>query len=78
MLRLRTTAGLNPQEYETLFRLPFQPLEKVLEHFQRQSLCQKTFDGRWNLTPEGFLLSNTVITDLLLAQENSETIGTRL
>ena len=36
-------------------------------HFQRQGLAQQTFDGRWNLTPEGFLLSNTVITDLLLA-----------
>jgi len=71
MLRLRTTAGLNPQEYESLYRLPFSPLEKVLEHFQRQKLTQKTFDGRWNLTSEGFLLSNTVITDLLLAQEKT-------
>ena len=71
MLRLRTTAGLNPQEYQELYKLPFAPLEKVLEHFRDQGLCQKTFDGRWNLTPEGFLLSNTVLTDLLLVQEKT-------
>ena len=67
MLRLRTTAGLNPQEFTGLYKLSFGPLEKVLMHFQRQGLTQQTFDGRWNLTPEGFLLPNTVITDLLLA-----------
>ena len=71
MLRLRTTAGLDPQEYESRYRLPFAPLTKVLEHFKRQGLTQQTFDGRWNLTSEGFLLSNMVISDLLLAQEKT-------
>ena len=71
MLRLRTTTGLDPQEYETRYRLPFSPLTKVLEHFKRQGLTQQTFDGRWNLTAEGFLLSNMVISDLLLAQEKT-------
>ena len=71
MLRLRTTAGLNPQEYENLYKLPFAPLENKLSDFALQGLTQKTFDGRWNLTPEGFLLSNTVISDLLLEQDRT-------
>ena len=29
-------------------------------------------DGRWYLTPRGFLVSNDIISDLLLAQDDSE------
>lgn len=71
MLRLRTTMGLKPQEYEDMYKLPFQPLEDKLESFAKQGLTQQTFDGRWNLTAEGFLLSNTVISDLLLVQDRT-------
>lgn len=72
MMRLRITAGIDPQEYEKRFLLPFAPLEAALLRFKDQGLAQKTFDGRWHLTPEGFLLSNTIISDLLLAQERSK------
>ena len=72
MMRLRITAGLDPQEYEKRFLLPFGPLEAALLRFKDQGLAQKTFDGRWHLTPEGFLLSNTIISDLLIAQERSK------
>ncbi len=72
MMRLRITAGVDPQEYEKRFLLPFAPLEAALLRFKDQGLAQKTFDGRWHLTPEGFLLSNTIISDLLLAQERSK------
>jgi oxygen-independent coproporphyrinogen-3 oxidase len=71
MLRLRTTMGLKPQEYEEMYKLPFQPLEDKLANFAKQGLAQQTFDGRWNLTAEGFLLSNTVISDLLLVQDRT-------
>lgn len=71
MLRLRTSAGLKPQEYESLYKLPFAPLEKKLLTFGQQGLAQKTFDGRWHLTPEGYLLSNTIISDLLLVQDRT-------
>ena len=31
----------------------------------------KTYDGRWHLTPNGFLVSNAIISDLLLIQEKN-------
>ena len=71
MTRLRTTAGIDPKEYEQKFMLPFAPLEKALTKFREHRLAQKTYDGRWHLTPHGFLLSNTVISDLLMIQEKT-------
>ena len=72
MMRLRITAGLDPQEYERRFLMPFRPLEQALRHFREQHLAVKTYDGRWHLTPEGFLLSNTIISDLLLIQDENQ------
>ncbi len=69
MMRLRTVSGLNPAEYEKLYLLPFKPLEKALEECKERGLAGKTFDGRWHLTPTGFLVSNSIISDLLLIQE---------
>ena len=71
MLRLRTASGIEPKEYENRFLLPFAPLEKALKDFQERRLAAKTFDGRWRLTPEGYLLSNTIITELLMIQEKT-------
>ena len=69
MMRLRTVAGINPAEYEKKYLLPFAPLEAALLRFKEQGLANKTFDGRWQLTTKGFLVSNTIISDLLLVQE---------
>ena len=55
--------------------LPFAPLEKALLSFREQGLAQKTFDGRWHLTPKGFLVSNSIISDLLLIQDGTEPMG---
>ena len=71
MLRLRTANGINAEEYEKLFLLPFAPLEEVLEKHHAYYYTQRSDDGRWNLTPKGYLVSNTIISDLLIAQENS-------
>ena len=75
MMRLRTVSGLDPREYEKLFLLPFGPLEKALEHCKENRLAAKTFDGRWHLTPEGFLVSNSILSDLLLIQEKCKPIS---
>ena len=75
MMRLRITAGIDPKEYESRFLMSFRPLEKALQHFREQNLAVKTYDGRWHLTPEGFLLSNTIISELLLIQEQNEKPG---
>ena len=69
MMRLRISSGLDPKEYEKRFLMPFAPLEKAMAQFKERGLAQKTFDGRWHLTPEGFLVSNSIISDLLVIQD---------
>ena len=71
MLRLRTFNGINAEDYERNFLLPFAPLEDILEKNRDFGYAVRTEDGRWHLTPKGFLLSNTIISDLLLAQDKS-------
>jgi len=71
MMRLRTAAGIDPREYEKKYLLPFAPLEEVLQFHREQKLAAKTFDGRWHLTPEGFFVSNSIISDLQLVQEKT-------
>jgi len=77
MMRLRTTTGINPEEYEKQYLLPFAPLREYLLVYKQQGLAEETYDGRWHLTPAGFLLSNSIISDLLLVQEKTEAIGKR-
>lgn len=72
MLRLRTSQGISREEYERMFLLPFAPLEEELEKRRRYFHATQTEDGRWVLTPKGYLVSNDIISDLLLAQDNSE------
>ncbi len=72
MLRLRTSVGISAQEYEKLFLLPFEPLEEVLEKRRRYFHTTQNDSGRWILTPKGYLVSNDIITDLLIAQDGSE------
>ena len=69
MMRLRTVGGIDPREYEKRFLLSFAPLEKYLFQCKERGYAVKTFDGRWHLTPNGFLVSNDIISDLLLIQE---------
>ncbi len=72
MTRLRTVAGIDPQEYERQYLLPFAPLETVLQKYASHNLAShNTVSGAWHLTPQGFLVSNTIISDLLLAQDES-------
>ena len=77
MMRLRIASGLDPEEYEKQFLLPFAPLEKAMIEAREKGLALKTIDGRWHLTPEGFLLSNTLISDLLLIQDECQPLNRR-
>ena len=74
MTRLRTTRGIEAQEYEKQFLLPFAPLEGILERNRAYNYTTQGDDGRWHLTPRGFMVSNSIISDLQLAQEASEPI----
>ena len=70
MLRLRTTRGIEEWEYRREFFMNFDPLEQKLEQYERQGWAER-HDRRWNLTPQGFLLSNQLIGDLLGVQEEN-------
>ena len=71
MLRLRTNAGMSAQEYENTFMLPFAPLEEILRKHEAYGRAVQNGDGRWALTPKGYLVSNDIISDLLIAQDET-------
>ena len=71
MLRLRTTRGIEEWEYRRAYFMDFAPLEQRLEEFAAHGWTEKTAEGRWRLTPQGFLLSNQLIGDLMERQEQS-------
>ncbi len=73
MLRLRTSGGIQREEYESRYLLSFDPLETILITARANGQAQQEH-GRWRLTPKGMLLSNTILTDLLIAQETSQRI----
>ena len=72
MLRLRTAHGVEEWEYRNRYFLDFTPIEKRLEEFAAHGWTEKTAEGRWRFTPEGFLISNQLIGDLLERQERSQ------
>ena len=78
MTRLRTTTGIYQEEYENSVLLPFEPLEDVLRSAAERRHAYTDGKGRWRLTPEGFLVSNSIISDLLLVQDRSKPLGKRV
>ena len=64
MLGLRTTAGLEPAEFERRFSRPFSCFLPFLEQCRKSGYAAEQH-GCWHLTPEGFLLSNQIISGLL-------------
>ena len=74
MMNLRTVHGIDPAEYEERYRLPFRPLERLFLRCQKEGLAARSYEGRWYLTPTGFLVSNSILSDLLLLQERSRPI----
>ena len=78
MLRLRTSAGISWEEYERRYLLSFKPLAKVLDRACLRNWAMSNGKGGYRLTPEGFLMSNTIISDLLLAQDEAEALGKRV
>ncbi len=76
MLGLRTTNGISKDEYAKVYQSSFEPLEELLLSYQKMGLA-KLQNGRWSLTPQGFLLSNRLIGELLDAQaEQKFHVGT--
>ena len=72
MLMLRTTEGISSEVLEKKYLVRFDTLEATFKRFQAKGYAK--FDGNWRLTPQGCLGSNTLISELLIALENSEHI----
>ena len=70
MLRLRTVQGVDGREYRHTYFMDFAPLEARLREVAAQGWAEEA-DGRWRLTPKGFLVSNQLIGDLLDRQEQA-------
>jgi len=64
MLKLRTCAGIDPEVFEQRFEQSFAPYAKGLEKYVRSghAVCENRC---WKLTPEGMLVSNAILADLL-------------
>ena len=75
MLRLRTTAGISREEFERRFLLSFDPLAKAMDRFCLRNWAMSNGKGGYRLTPEGFLVSNTIINELLDAQDECQRLG---
>lgn len=70
MLGLRTSRGIEEWEYRREFFMNFDPIEAKLEFYESKGWAERK-DRRWRLTPEGFLLSNQLIGEILEVQEAS-------
>ena len=70
MLRARTVLGWDPKEFETRFRRRFTCFLPFLDQCRQAGYAVEE-EGRWHLTPQGFLVSNQIIGGMLdaLAQE---------
>ena len=74
--RLRTTYGITGAEFEATYLLSFDPIEQELERcfHSGHALC---INERWRLTPEGFLLNNLILRELLKALDYSILLGNK-
>lgn len=71
MLGLRTRYGISGDVLEKRYLTYFDEIEKVLLRYHKTGHTE--FDGHnWSLTPEGFLISNRIIGDVLDALESSK------
>lgn len=65
MLRLRTCAGVDPEQFTARFGRDFAPYAARLEKYRAAGYTEQLPDGRWRLTPRGFLVSNPIIADVV-------------
>ncbi|MBR6951593.1 MAG: radical SAM family heme chaperone HemW [Oscillospiraceae bacterium] len=69
MLGLRTTRGISEDEYRRIYPSDFSGIEERLKAFEHYGWAVNP-NGRWRLTPKGFLISNVLIGQVLDAQSS--------
>lgn len=70
IFRMRTIYGIEEQVYRSQYRMNWAPIEEKLREFAGHGWAVEE-DGAWHFTPEGFLLSNQLIGQLLEVQERA-------
>lgn len=75
MLRMRTVHGIEEWEYRREYYMNFEPIAAKLAEYEQKGWAARS-GRRWHFTPEGFLLSNRLIGELLEKQEASTLVGT--
>lgn len=76
MLRLRTNVGINAEEYERNYLMPFDELGELLKLFREKGYAEFVNDF-WRLTERGWLVSNRIIGALNELQERSVPLAKR-
>ncbi|MBO7689353.1 MAG: hypothetical protein J6T14_00725, partial [Clostridia bacterium] len=71
MLSMRTSRGVEEQEYRVRTQSDWQPILRVLRAFEQKGWAVREEDGRWHFTVSGYLISNRLIGILLEAQASS-------
>jgi oxygen-independent coproporphyrinogen-3 oxidase len=71
LLRLRTLRGIEEWEFRREFTRNFDPFQRKLELFESRGFAEQA-GHRWHFTPEGFLLSNRLIGELLDCFDEAE------
>ncbi len=67
MLGLRTTYGISEDEYRAIYKCSFDGAKALFEEYIKQGWMTEK-DGRWSFTPKGFLISNTLIGNVIEEQ----------
>lgn len=67
MLGLRTTAGISEDEYRAIYQCNFDGAKSLFNEYIKQGWMTES-NGRWSFTPKGFLISNTLIGNILEEQ----------
>jgi len=75
MLRLRTSHGIEEWEYRREYYMNFDPIAAKLAEYEQRGWTARR-GRRWHFTPEGFLLSNRLIGELMELQEVETLEGT--
>ena len=70
----RTVDGVEAGEYTRSVLLPFEPIEKALQVLEKNELAVQE-NGRWHLTPRGFMLSNPMLVKLVEEQQKSKPLA---
>ena len=75
MLGMRTVRGISGDEYYSIYRNDFDPIEDLLDRFRKKGWTEQV-GSRWHFTSTGFLLSNMLIGALLEVQSQQKLSST--